>query len=170
MFMIANTAAWMGLENFLTVRAWLACYMAGSITMMSFWCCLYLLWVHVLHQPYPMPLIGVFNAIAGVFIIIVVIWFQFPVTWRQDQAFLYRAKYLLLAQFFILLMCVEYWFFSWVFYAIPLYLQWINSIILLVAREIGAHILNKICHKVLGQEDQSSEVIAAHLGRPIFQL
>ena len=138
--------------------------------MMSFWCCLYLLWVQVLHHPYPIPLIGSTSAIVSIVVIIVVIWFKFPVSWRNNPGFVYRAKYLLLAQFFLIIMILEYTFFSWVFSAIPLNLQWIMSFILLISREIGAFLLKKICNKVLGHEDQSSELIATHLGKQLFLL
>ena len=143
MFLISNTSAWMCLNNFLTVKSWLACYLAGSITMMGFWCCLYLLWVHVLGQPYPIPFIGILAATVGISTIILVIWFKFPITWRQDPDFQHRAKYLLLAQFFIIMISAEYWFFSWVFYAIPLNLQYVMSFILPLSREIGSHALTK---------------------------
>ena len=142
-FLISNTSALMCLNNFLTVRTWLACYLAGSISLIVLWCCLYLLWVPVLQLPYPIPLIAVFAANAGNSIIILVIWFKFPVTWRQDPDFRHRAKYLLLALGFILMLNFEYWFYSWVFYALPVDLQFIMSFILPLSREIGAFALTK---------------------------
>ena len=163
-FLLANTAVWINLDSILTLRTWAACYLAGSLAMMGFWCCLYVLWVPILHLPYPMPLVGAFNAVVGVATIIAVIWFKIPRSWRKNPTFLKRAQFLLLAQFFILIMCIEYWFFSWVFYAIPLDLQWIMSIVLPISREIGAHILTKICERVASRKDASAEIIAAHLG------
>ena len=164
LFMLANTAAWLNLSGLLNLRNWLACYLSGSITMMTFWCFLYLLWVPIFQQPYPLPLIGVYNAAAGIGVIIAVIWFKFPVSWRQNSSFRYKAKFIVLAQFFLLVLCVEYWFFSWVFYVIPLDLQWILSIVLPIAREIGAYTFTKILEKVAGCKDSSGEVLANHLG------
>ena len=56
-FLLANTAVWINLDSILTLRTWAACYLAGSLAMMGFWCCLYVLWVPILHLPYPMPLV-----------------------------------------------------------------------------------------------------------------
>lgn len=163
-FLLANTSAWMNLASMLTMRTYATCYLAGSVGMMSFWCFLYLLWVPILHLPYPIPLVGALNAFAGVTAIIVAIWFKFPRSWRKDSTFRHRAKYLLVAQLFILVMSLEYWLFSWVFFAIPLDLQWILAILLPLTREIGALVLTKICEKIAGRKDESGELVATNLG------
>ena len=154
----------MNLSSMLTMRTYATCYLSGSLAMMSFWCFLYLVWVPLLGLPYPIPLVGAFNAVAGVSAVIVAIWFKFPWSWRMDASFRHRAKYLLVAQLFILVMSLEYWLFSWVFFAIPLDLQWILAIVLPITREIGAIILTKICTKIAGRKDDSGELVATHLG------
>ena len=47
-----------GNPNKYSFRTFLAAYLAGSVSMISFWCLCYLIWVQVLHLPYPVPLIG----------------------------------------------------------------------------------------------------------------
>ena len=154
----------MNLSIMLTMRTYATCYLSGSLAMMSFWCVLYLLWVPLLGLPYPIPLVGALNACAGVTAIIVAIWFKFPWSWRKNSSFRHRAKYLLVAQLFILVMSLEYWLFSWVFFAIPLDLQWILAIVMPLTREIGAVVLTKICTKVSGRKDDSGELVATNLG------
>ena len=163
-FLLANTAAWMNLSSMLTMRTYATCYLSGSVGMMAFWCLLYLLWVHILGLPYPIPLVGAFNAIAGVTAIIVAIWFKFPRAWRKNADFRHRAKYLLVAQMFILVMSLEYWLFSWVFFVIPLNLQLVLAIVLPITREVGTIILAKICTRVAGRKDDSGELVATNLG------
>ena len=163
-FLLANTSAWMNLESILTLRTYATCYLAGSVGMISFWCLLYVLWVPLLDLPYPIPLVGALNACAGVTAVIVAIWFKFPWSWRKNSTFRHRAKFLLLAQLFILVMSLEYWFFSWVFFALPLDFQWVLAIILPFTREIGIEILARISAKIAGRKDESGELVAANLG------
>ena len=159
----------MNLESMLTLRTYVTCYLSGSVGMMSFWCLLFILWVPLLGLPYPIPLVGAMNACAGVAAIIVAIWFKFPFSWRKDPTFRQRSKYLLVAQLFILVMSLEYWLFSWVFFALPLDLQWILAIVLPITREIGIIILTKICVKIAGRKDDSGELVATNLG-PIIAI
>ena len=84
---------------------------------------------------------------AGVGAVVAAIWFQFPLAWRADPAFRTRAKFLLLAQMFILVMSLQYWAFSWTFFAVPLQYQWILAILLTLVRELNTLALAAICEK-----------------------
>ena len=84
---------------------------------------------------------------AGVGAVVGAIWFQFPPSWRADTAFRKKVKFLLLAQMFILVMSLQYWAFSWTFYAMPLQYQWVLAILLTIAREINTLALTAICEK-----------------------
>ena len=154
----------MNLSSMLTMRTYATCYLVGSVAMMSFWCLLYLLWVPLLGLPYPIPLVWALNAFAGVTAIIVAIWFKFPKSWRKNPIFRNRAKYLLVADLFLLILSVEYWVFSWVFFAMPSEYQWILAFVLPVTREIGCILLTKICTKVAGRKDESAELVSTNLG------
>ena len=84
---------------------------------------------------------------AGVGAVVGAIWFQFPPSWRADTTFHKKVKFLLLAQMFILVMSLQYWAFSWTFFAMPLQYQWILAILLTIAREINTLALTAICEK-----------------------
>ena len=131
--------------------------------MMAFWSSLYFIWAHLLRLPYPIPWEGAFNAGAGVATIVAVIWFRFPKSWRKSSTFRNRAKYLISAQLFILVLSFEYWVFSWVFVEIPLDFQWIMALILPFSREIGAMALTKISTRIAGREDETGELLANYL-------
>ena len=163
-FLLANTATWMNLPSLLTWKTYFVCYFAGSVALISFWSLQYYVWVYILILPYPVPLIGVTTCIAGILAIIVQIWFKFPLSWRQDSSFKQRAKYLSVAQLFILVLNVEYAFYSWAFYAIPREYQWILAILVPLTREIGAMFLTEVCDKTAGRKDVTGELVAAHLG------
>ena len=58
LFLLANTAAWLGTPRLLNRHAYLACFLSGFIIMMGYWVVLYLVWTQLLGLPYPIPLIG----------------------------------------------------------------------------------------------------------------
>ena len=78
---------------------------------------------------------------------IVGLWFQFPPSWRTDAAFRKKAKFILLAHMSFLVMSLQYWFFSWTFYAMPLQYQWVLAIILIFNRELNNFAMAAICEK-----------------------
>ena len=84
---------------------------------------------------------------AGVGAVVGAIWFQFPPSWRIESAFRKKVKFLLLGQMFILVMSLQYWAFSWTFFAMPLQYQWILAILLTIAREINTLALTAISEK-----------------------
>ena len=62
--LLINTSAWLNLPSLLTFKTNLACCVAGLVVTVTFWCCLYLFWVHILHLPYHIPFIRIFIASA----------------------------------------------------------------------------------------------------------
>ena len=58
LFLLANTAAWLGTPRLLNRHAYLACFLSGFTIMMGYWILLYLVWTQLLGLPYPIPLIG----------------------------------------------------------------------------------------------------------------
>ena len=83
---------------------------------------------------------GVVGAVVG-------IWFQFPPSWRSDTTFRKKVKFLMLAHMFFLVMSLQYWVFSWIFYAVPLQYQWILAFILIIVRELNTLAMAAICEK-----------------------
>ena len=78
---------------------------------------------------------------------IVGVWFQFPPSWRTDPTFRKKVKFLMLAHMFFLVMSLQYWVFSWIFYAVPLQYQWILAFILIIVRELNTLAMTAICEK-----------------------
>ena len=78
---------------------------------------------------------------------IIGVWFQFPPSWRNDPTFRKKVKFLMLAHMFFLVMSLQYWVFSWIFYVVPLQYQWILAFILIFAREINNLVMAAICEK-----------------------
>ena len=131
--------------------------------MMSFWCICYLLWVKVLHNRYPLPMIGALNAFAGVLTMVIALWFSFPQHWRKRPQFRKRLRYLNCALLYILLMSVEYWFLSWLFFTIPQDFQWTLALTLPFTREVGSSILTLLCVKASGSKDSTCELVSINL-------
>ena len=44
-------------------------------------------------------------------------------------------------------MSLQYWVFSWIFYAVPLQYQWILAFILIILRELNNFAMAAICEK-----------------------
>ena len=53
----------------------------------------------------------------------------------------------MLAHMFFLVMSLQYWVFSWIFYAVPLQYQWILAFILIILRELNNFAMAAICEK-----------------------
>ena len=58
LFLLANTAAWLGTPRLLNRQTYLVCFLSGFTVMTSYWTLLYLVWTPVLGLPYPPPLLG----------------------------------------------------------------------------------------------------------------
>ena len=80
----------------------------------------------------------------GVLAMVFTLWFCFPQHWRKLPHFKRRMKYLSFPQIFILLMSIEYWILSWVFFVMPLQYQWILAFVLPFTREVGGTLLTRI--------------------------
>ena len=131
--------------------------------MISFWCLCYLAWVKVLHLTYPVPMIGALNSVVGVLSMVFALWFCFPQHWRRLPRFKARMQYLSFAQLFILLMSIEYWVLSWLFFVMPLDYQWALAFVLPFTREAGGSILTRICVKARCRTDSSSDLVSTNL-------
>ena len=65
MFLLTTTSSWMGLPLPLTPATMARTYLWGAATLVVVWTTLYLVWVHLLHLTYPVPMIGAIACIAG---------------------------------------------------------------------------------------------------------
>ena len=65
LFLLANTAAWLGAPRLLNRHAYLASYLTGFTIMTGYWALLYLVWTPLLGLPYPPPLLGAQACVLG---------------------------------------------------------------------------------------------------------
>ena len=60
------------------------------------------------------------------------------------------------AQLYIIVMCVQYWIFSVLFFVCPLNIQWVLAIAMTIVREGNVLILTAICNRVAANKDDDS--------------
>ena len=169
-FLLVNTSLLTGLVQIFCLKVFMNVYLVGSLSMILFWSFCYYIWVHLFQFRYPLPMIGALNSFVGVISMTLTIWVSLPGKWRKLPNFIFRMKYLVLALFFILLMSVEYWIMSWLFFAIPHHLQWLLAFLLPITREVGGFLLAMICAKVSPEKGSASEVLSINLSMSYHSL
>ena len=169
-FTMANSSAWMSLPVIFTLKTVVPLYLMGAATEIFAWTGLHYVWVEVFQFPYPIPFVLHVNLIFFVFpATIVAIWFKFPRSWRTNSDFRHRLMYLLQAHFYVaFFMTLKYAIFTVAFVYIPSEFQWVLVLLLILARELGQILLNKICSKMIEKSDgrdDSIQIVNAHLGK-----
>ena len=159
---------WVSLSS-VTLKTVVPLYLLGAATEICSWTGLHYVWVKVFQLPYPIPFVLHVNLIFFVFpATIVAIWFKFPRSWRKNSDFRHRLMYLLQAHFYVaFFMTLKYAIFTVAFVYIPSEFQWILVLLLILARELGQILLNKICFKMIEKSDGREdwiEIVNAHLG------
>lgn len=76
--------------------------------MFSTWVGIRYVWVFLLGLPYPMPLLGLFNFVAGFVAEVVVLFLQFPRQWRKDGTFLKQLVFLMATQLCLIVIFLAY--------------------------------------------------------------
>ena len=123
-----------------------------------------IVWGPLLGLPQPVPLVGVIGTGAGVIAIVVVTHFKLPAAWRNDEDFRSRLRWHHVAQLYILVISVQYWIFSVLFFLVPLNIQWVLAIALTIVREGNVKILTSVCTRVaVKKNDDSLELIVSSL-------
>jgi len=135
----------------------------GFLSMAMCWVSLYYLWVYLLGFPYPLPLIGLFNFVAGFVEEVIVLYFQISKSWRQDPGFFIIIIWLACAQLFLIVAFLLYVGLGWGFYIIPRDYQWALAFVVPLVDEISTRILVALCFKAAGRDDDSISVIASSL-------
>ena len=102
MFLITSTNTYLAISGVFGLKTFLLMWIVGMAAMAITWTSLYYLWVHILHLAYPMPLIGLFNFVAGFVAEVIVLYFQIPKSWRQDTAFFKTLLWLVATQLFLI--------------------------------------------------------------------
>ena len=76
--------------------------------MFSTWAAIRYVWVFLLRLPYPMPLLGLCNFVAGFVAEVAMLFLQFPRQWRKDRAFLKQLIYLMATQLCLIVIFLAY--------------------------------------------------------------
>lgn len=163
LFLITSTNTYLGIEQVFGLKSFILMWSFGFLSMAACWVSLYYLWVHLLGFPYPLPLIGLFNFVAGFVGEVVVLYFQIPKSWRQDPGFFKNIIWLACAQLFLIVAFLLYVGLGWGFFIIPREYQWILAFVVPLVDEISTRILVALCFKAAGREDDSISVIASSL-------
>ena len=87
---------------------------------------------------------------------VVIIHFKLPTAWRKDEDFRRRLRWHHMAQLYILVISVQYWIFSVLFFLVPLNIQWVLAFALTIVREGNVHILTSVCLRVASKRDNDS--------------
>ena len=98
--------------------------------MAATWSLLHSLWVTALGLPYPMPLIGLINFVAGFVAEVAVLFFQIPRPWRQNPKFFTNILWLVATQLFLLVVFLLYFLLGFGFYIVPMDYQWTMALII----------------------------------------
>jgi hypothetical protein len=153
----------LGIEYVFGLKTFILMWIFGFLSMAGCWVALYALWVLLLEFPYPMPLIGLFNFVAGFVGEVVVLYFQIPKSWRKDSGFFKNILWLVCAQLFLIVAFLLYVGLGWGFYIIPRNFQWTLSFVVPIVDEISTRTLVALCFKAAGREDESVSLIAGSL-------
>ena len=123
-----------------------------------------LAWGPLLGLPQPVPLVGVIGTGSGVIAMVIVTHFKLPLAWRKDGNFRRRLRWHHVAQLYILVISVQYWIFSVLFFVVPLNIQWVLAFALTIVREGNVKILTSVCNRVAAKRnDDSLELIVISL-------
>ena len=124
LFLITSTNTYLAISGVFGLKTFLLMWMTGMVAMAITWTSLYYIWVHLLHLTYPMPLIGLFNFVAGFVAEVIVLYFQIPKSWRQNAGFFKTLLWLIATQLFLIVVFLIYFILGWGFYIIPRNYQW----------------------------------------------
>ena len=124
LFLITSTNTYLAISGVFGLKTFLLMWITGMAAMAITWTSLYYIWVHLLHLTYPMPLIGLFNFVAGFVAEVIVLYFQIPKSWRQNAGFFKTLLWLIATQLFLIVVFLIYFILGWGFYIIPRNYQW----------------------------------------------
>ena len=84
LFLITSTNTYLAISGVFGLVTWLTIWLGGLTAMAGTWSLLHSLWVTALGLPYPMPLIGLINFVAGYVAEVAVLYFQIYKPWTQN--------------------------------------------------------------------------------------
>ena len=163
LFLITSTNTYLAIQGVFGLVTFLTMWLVGLTAMAATWTLLHSLWVTALGLPYPMPLIGLINFVAGFVAEVAVLYFQIPKPWRQNPQFFNNILWLVATQLFLIVVFLLYFLLGFGFYIVPVDYQWTLTLIIPVVDYFSTTILRALANKAAGRQDASVETIAGSL-------
>ena len=163
LFLITSTNTYLAIQGVFGLFTFLTMWLVGLTTMAATWTLLHSLWVTALGLPYPMPLIGLINFVAGFVAEVAVLYFQIPKPWRRNPQFFNNILWLVATQLFLIVVFLLYFLLGFGFYIVPVDYQWTLTLIIPLVDYFSTTILRALANKAAGRKDASVETIAGSL-------
>ena len=163
LFLITSTNTYLAIQGVFGLVTFLTMWLVGLTAMAATWTLLHSLWVTALGLPYPMPLIGLINFVAGFVAEVAVLYFQIPKPWRQNPQFFNNILWLVATQLFLIVVFLLYFLLGFGFYIVPVDYQWTLTLIIPIVDYFSTTILRALANKAAGRQDASVETIAGSL-------
>ena len=145
---IYEFSALMNIDYILGIRHYRTIYLACAVTCIASMVGLYVIWVLLLGNRYPMPFHVMLYALPMKAVELVVLWFRFPRNWRCNPDFRKRMKWLYVAAFVgNMIGNASYSLLDFMFVKIPPSYQWILAIVLPFFNEFNVWTMQKLAGK-----------------------
>ena len=163
LFLITSTNTYLAISGVFGLVTWLTMWLGGLTAMAATWSLLHSLWVTALGLPYPMPLIGLINFVAGFVAEVAVLYFQIPKPWRQNPKFFTNIMWLVATQLFLIIVFLLYFLLGFGFYIVAVDYQWTLALLIPAVDLFATTTLRALANKAAGRKDASVETIAGSL-------
>jgi hypothetical protein len=107
-FLIVSSHTYLAIERLLGLKTFVLMWTGGGATMFATWAAIRYAWTDLLGLPYPMPLIGLVNFVAGFVAELLILFFQFPREWRRDGEFRRQLLLLMATQLCLIVIFLAY--------------------------------------------------------------
>ena len=141
-FFIFTANSLLNMDGIFKIKHYIATWLLGAAFYTFSWLSTYAIWVHLLGFRYPLPFVGIINAVLGLASQVLAVWFLFPKAWSKLPAIKTRHKWLVVFYVVVINLSICYWIMWWVFINVPSDYQWIMALWLPIFREITGHFLS----------------------------
>ena len=160
-FIILHCSYWMNIDNIKKTRHFSIMCLIAYVGMTILYPTGYIIWTDVLHYQYPIPFNGYLYWYTILICLYVTLWFQFPVDWRNNDAFRKRLKSFLIAILCNQIITLQYSIISKVLIMFQKKYQWAIAIFLPFIREINIWAMAKLASKASCGDKESAAITSA---------
>ena len=123
----------------------------------------YLIWTYMFNYQYPIPWNGFLVSFVFFPTLLISIWFRFPKSWRKEETFRRRLKWMILSMIFNQALTLEYQMLTNLLKGVPSDYQWIVALFLPIIREFNGYVLLKMTLKSASGDTDSVEIVVNHV-------